>query len=105
MIVHSDSLMPVKVKKELSAIPVITPGSAIGSTSRKEMPSRPKNLKLCKLYATAEPSTSAMPVASRPTLTDSRNAALTVGSCQATENQWVVKLEIGQLCTVGRSKA
>src|SRR5215471_14662714 len=103
MIVHSESLIPVKVKKELSAIPAMIPGSAIGSTSRKEMPSRPKNLKLCKLYATPEPRTSAMPVASRPTLTDSKNAALTFESCKTTENQWVVKLEIGQLCTVGRS--
>ncbi len=48
MIVHSESLMPAKVKKEFSAIPVMMPGSASGRTSRNEIPSRPKNLNRCR---------------------------------------------------------
>ena len=47
----------------------------------------------------------AIPVASRPTLTDSRNAERTSWSCQATENQCVVRPRIGQLSTVAGSNA
>ena len=35
---------PVKEKNEFSAIPVMMPGRASGSTSMKEIASRPKNL-------------------------------------------------------------
>ena len=38
--------MPVNEKNEFSAIPVMMPGSARGSTSRNEMASRPKNVNL-----------------------------------------------------------
>src|SRR5215831_16737752 len=91
------SWMPVNEKNEFSAIPVMIPGSAIGSTSRNEMASRPKKRNLCKANATAEPSSMASTVATSPTRTDSRNALRTWGSCQATPNQCSEKPEIGQL--------
>ena len=97
MIVSVPSWTPVKEKKEFSAIPVMMPGSASGSTSRNEMASRPKNLNLYSAYATAEPSSRASTVATSPTRTDSRNAARTCGSCQATPNQCSEKPAIGQL--------
>ena len=37
--------MRLKTKKEFSAMPVMIPGSAIGSTSRNETDSRPKKRK------------------------------------------------------------
>src|SRR5262249_11018192 len=91
--------MFVKPKKLFSATPVMTPGKAIGSTSRSETPSRPKNRKLCSPYDTAEPSTRAMPAANSPTFTDSRKAWRTAWSCQATANQCQVKPRIGQVWT------
>ena len=45
-IVQSEKSTPLKVKKdEFSAIPVMIPGSASGSTSRNETASRPKKRK------------------------------------------------------------
>src|SRR5215468_9223135 len=46
-----------------------------------------------------------IPGASRPTLIDSKNADRTAWSCQATENQCIVKPRIGQLSTVAGSNA
>ncbi|HWF81242.1 MAG TPA: hypothetical protein VN695_11720 [Streptosporangiaceae bacterium] len=47
-IVSVERPMLMKLKNEFSAMPVITPGSAIGRTSRKEIASLPKNLNLCR---------------------------------------------------------
>ena len=80
-------------------MPVTMPGSAIGSTSRNETASRPKNLKRATPTAAAEPSTSAAPVATSATRTESHSASRTSCECQATLNQFVVKPGIGQLCT------
>ena len=91
------SCTPVNEKNEFSAIPVMMPGSASGSTSRNEMASRPKNANVCSAYATAEPSSKASAVAISPTRTDSRNALRTWGSCHATPNQCSEKPAIGQL--------
>ena len=44
MMVRVPSWTPVKEKKEFSAIPVMMPGRASGSTSRNEMASRPSPL-------------------------------------------------------------
>src|SRR5690349_7849137 len=98
-IVSTPRVMFVKPKKLFSATPVMTPGRAIGSTSRNETPSRPKNRKLCSAYDTAEPSTRAMPAANTPTLTDSKKAWRTAGSCHATANQCQVKPRSGQVWT------
>ena len=46
-IVSVPSWVPVKANSELSAMPVMMPGSASGSTSRNEIASRPKNVNLC----------------------------------------------------------
>ena len=88
-----------KVKNEFRDMPVMIPGRAIGRTSRNETDSRPKNLKRAIANAAAEPSTSAVPVASRPARTESQIASRTSWECQATRNHFVVKPGIGQLCT------
>src|SRR6516225_520554 len=98
-IVSTPSVMFVKPKKLFSATPVMTPGSAIGSTSRSEIPSAPKSRKLCSAYDTAEPSTRAITAAMTPTFTDSRKAWRTDGSFQATANQCQVKPRSGQVWT------
>src|SRR5579863_9121724 len=103
-IVQIERLMWPAMKAELSAIPVTIPGNAIGRTSRNDTASRPKKRKRATPNAAAEPSTRAMPVAIRPTRTDSHNEVLT-SAVHAAWNQWVVKAGIGQLCTFDLLKA
>ena len=92
--------MWLKTKNELSAMPVMIPGSAIGSTSRNETVSRPKKRKRAIANAAAEPSTSAVPVARSAARTESQIAvAHLLSQCHATLNQCVVKPGIGQLWT------
>ena len=55
-------------------MPVTMPGSAIGSTSRNETASRPKNRKRWTPNAAADPSTSAIDVASAPACSESQSA-------------------------------
>src|ERR1700690_2236654 len=93
-IVHSDRLMWPAMKAELSAMPVTIPGSAIGRTSRDDTASRPKKRRRATPNAAAEPSTSAIPVAIRPTRRDTHNDVLT-SAVHAAWNQWVVKAGIG----------
>src|SRR5215467_4699702 len=97
MIVYSESPTPAKWNAEFSAIPVMMPGSARGSTSSSDTASRPKNRNRCTPNAAAEPSSSATAVASTPALSDSTNAARTCGSCQATPNHLVLSPWMGQL--------
>src|SRR5437588_8335446 len=61
-------------KNELSAIPVMIPGSAIGSTSSSETALRPKKRKRCSAKAAAVPSSSATVVATSAALNDSPSA-------------------------------
>ena len=89
--------MWLKTKNELSAMPVMIPGSAIGSTSRNDTVSRPKKRKRAIANAAAEPSTSAVAVASERRATESQIAVRTSVACHATRNQCVVKPGIGQL--------
>src|SRR5205085_2215957 len=95
-IVHCDSAMLPVTKAELSAMPVTIPGSAMGSTRRKETASRPKKRKRATPNAAAEPSTSAMPVAYSPTRTESQSDVFT-SDVHAALNQCVVNDGIGQL--------
>ena len=44
-IVVSENVSPEKLMNEFNAMPVMIPGSAIGSTNRNEIASRPKNRK------------------------------------------------------------
>ncbi len=104
-IVQSDRLMWPKMKNEFSAMPVTIPGSAIGSTSRNVTDSRPKKRKRASANAAMEPSTSATDVASTAARTDSQMALRTSGEFHATQNHFVVKPVIGQLCTFDALKA
>src|SRR5436309_11447314 len=91
--------MWLNVKNEFRAIPVMIPGSAIGSTSRNDTDSRPKKRKRAIANAAAEPSTSALAVASSAARTESQIASRTSWACHATPNQCVVRPGMGQLCT------
>ena len=87
MIVISPKLMPNVWNVELRAMPVTTPGSAIGRTSRKLTDSRPKNEKRWTAMAASVPSTSAMTTAPRAAATEVVKAAMTVSFASASENQ------------------
>ena len=95
--VSRDRSIPAKLNAEFSAIPVMIPGSASGSTSSRDTPSRPKNRNRCTPNAAAEPSSSAITVAATAAFSESTRAACTCGSCQATENHFVLNPWIGQV--------
>jgi len=99
-IVSSERLTPTYWNAEFSAIPVMIPGSASGSTSSSETASRPKKRKRCTPNAAAEPSTRATAVAKTAAWSESPSAACTCGSFQATENHLVLRPWIGQLWTL-----
>src|SRR5437868_14940005 len=84
-------------KKELSAIPVTTPGSAIGRTSRKLIASRPKKRNRATAAAAAVPRTSATVVATPAAFSESRSASRASVFSQAARNHFVEKPAIGQL--------
>ena len=65
-------------------MPVMIPGSAIGSRSRSENDSRPKNEKRWIANDAIVPRTSAIAVAARPTSTESFSEERRNSSCQAT---------------------
>src|SRR2546423_8659990 len=99
-IVHKDGVMwwtGLLEKKELSAIPVTTPGSAIGSKSRKVIASRPKNRNRLTAVAAAVPSSSAIAVAKPAAFNESTSASRASWSCHAVPNHLVLKPAIGQL--------
>src|SRR5512132_3535666 len=104
-IVHRPKVLCQKTKNEFSAMPVRIPGSAIGSTSRNEIASRPKKRKRCTANAAADPSTIATSVAVTPALSDSQSASCMSGSWIAGENHFVESPEIGQPCTFDGLKA
>ena len=98
-IVHIETWMWPAMKNELSAMPVTMPGSAIGRTKRNETRSRPKNENRATPNAAIEPSTTATPVATNATRTESQTASRTSWECHATENQCPLKPGIGHDCT------
>ena len=104
-IVQSEKLNPQSTKKELSASPVMIPGSAIGSTKRNEIESRPKKRERARPKAASEPRTRAIAVASTAAFNESPRAARTSSSCQASEIHFVEKPAIGQLWTLDELKA
>ena len=71
----------------LSAMPVITPGRAIGRTRRKLIDSRPKNEWRCTAIAASVPSTSAIATAPRAASIEFRNATGIAGFESASPNQ------------------
>src|SRR5262245_53715028 len=96
-IVQNENCTPANEKNELSAIPVMIPGSAIGSRRSSENDSRPKNEKRWIANEAIVPRTRAIAVAARPTSTESRSDERRNSSCQATLNQCVDQSVIGQL--------
>src|SRR5262249_50267328 len=103
--VQNERLIDQNAKNEFSAIPVMIPGSAIGRTKTNEIASRPKKRLRANPNAASEPSTSASAVATDAALTDNQSAPRTSESCQAAENQCVVKPGIGQLWTLDELNA
>src|SRR4051794_22089699 len=73
-------------KVALSAMPVTMPGSASGSTTRRETAPRPKNSNRDTARAASVPSTRAMSVAPTPAFTDVHSASRTPGLCTALSN-------------------
>ena len=96
-IVVSENVTPAKAKNEFSAIPVMIPGSASGSTSSSETASRPKNRKRCTANAARVPSVSAIAVEIRPARTLSHSAWRISSLCQVAENHLVDRPCSGQL--------
>src|SRR5690349_13631743 len=96
-IVQIESATPANEKNELSAIPVMIPGRAMGSSSRKFTESLPKNEKRWMAKEAIVPRTSATAVAASPTSTESRSEERRKSSCQATLNHFIDHEEIGQL--------
>src|ERR1700722_17058645 len=97
--------IPAYWNAELSATPVMIPGSANGRMSRREIESRPKNRARCTPNAANEPRKSAMRVARVAALIERTKAERTWASWNATLNQRVVQLRIGHVSTFDPSKA
>src|SRR4029079_6605018 len=87
MIVGSPKVTPMVLKVAASAMPVTTPGRAIGSTSRNEIVSRPKNLWRCNANAASVPSTRAMAVAPGAAASEVPSAPRTLPLANASPNQ------------------
>src|ERR1700730_11790844 len=95
--VQIESEMPLKLKNELSAIPVMIPGRARGRMKRRLIESRPKNAERWIAKAAHDPRISATAVAASPAWTDRSSADRTSGSSHVEVNQLVVSTGIGQL--------
>ena len=96
MMVDRPNLTPKVWKVVLSAMPVTTPGSAIGSTSRKLIESRPKNAKRWTAMAARVPSTSAIVTAPSAARIEFINARGMAGLASASPNQCRLKPGGGQ---------
>src|ERR1700687_1966494 len=97
MIVQRERVTPPKLKNALSAIPVMIPGSASGSTKRRLTVSRPKKDDRLIAKAAQDPRTRATAVAARPAWTESSSAVRTFGSFHVAPNHLVVRPGMGQL--------
>src|SRR4051794_6329899 len=104
-IVQYERLIDQNWKNEFSAIPVMIPGRAIGSTSKSDTDSRPKKRKRWSPNAAAVPSTIASVVATAAALSDRPNAWRMSELCQVLANHLVENPEIGQPCTFDGLKA
>ncbi len=80
-------------------MPVMIPGSAIGSTKRNETASRPKKRKRCDAERRRRAEQERDRRRERPAFSDSQSAVCMSGSWIAAPNHFVVKPGIGQLCT------
>ena len=97
--VNSPSPMPNGVSTSrnvaFSAMPVTMPGSAIGSTTRNEIVSRPKKRWRATANAASVPSSSAISVAPVAAFIDVSSASRTPGLWNALSNHSSVKPGIG----------
>src|SRR5436190_12875434 len=93
------------VKVLLRATPVTMPGRAIGSTTRKEIVSRPKKRWRATAREARVPSRSAIAVAATPALIEVKKASRAASFLNAWENQWVVQPGGGQVRILLESKA
>src|SRR5713226_6484563 len=96
-IVQIEREMPLKLKKEFSAMPVIIPGRASGSTKRKLTASFPKNVVRWMAKAAHDPRMSARAVAVSAAWIDSLSDVRTSASFQVAVNHLSVRPGIGQL--------
>jgi hypothetical protein len=85
------------VKVLEKATPVTIPGRAIGRTTRKEIESRPKNLRRPTASAISVPNTIAISIAARPASTEWSSASRTDSFSKALPNQLRVKPGGGHL--------
>src|SRR4051794_27036200 len=99
MIVSTEKLIPRFEKNEFSAMPVMIPGRAIGSTKMNDTASRPKKRKRCTANAAIEPSSSEMAVEISAARTESQRASRISWLWNVEENHFVDSPPIGQLCT------
>src|SRR2546428_12203190 len=86
-IVQKESRTAPKLKNALSAIPVMIPGSASGSTNSRLMASRPKKGIRRMANAAQEPSTRESAVAGSPGCTESPGAVRISGAFQVAVDQ------------------
>ncbi len=98
MIVRMLKSIPTVVYVVCSASPVMIPGKAIGRMTTSEIVSRPKKRYRDTASETSVPSTRATAVAPRAASTESWSASRTPSLWYATENHFVEKFSIGQLC-------
>src|SRR3989304_5191496 len=83
---YENGIPPIEIA-ERSAIPVMTPGRAIGSTMNSDPASRPKKRRRHTAAAAIVPRMRAMAVAIAATRSDRERAARTSPLFQATPNQ------------------
>src|ERR1700686_3540701 len=105
MIVISENGTPENVMNELSAMPVMIPGSASGRTNMNEIASLPKKRKRCTANAPIDPSRIAIPVAKKPARIDSHSAWRISTLCQVEANHFVERPGRGQLWTLDELNA
>ena len=90
-IVQKPGCMPPSLNADSSAMPVMMPGSAIGSTNSSVTDSRPRKRLFASANAASVPRTIAMQVATDATESDIRSAAQMSSRANATENQCSVR--------------
>jgi hypothetical protein len=86
-IVISPKSMPAVWNVVRNAIPVTTPGSAIGRMNRNEIVSRPKKVNRWMARAASDPSTSAIAVAPVAAISEFTSARRTAAFAAASMNQ------------------
>src|SRR5260370_40977942 len=96
-IVQIESEMPLKRKKSLSAIPVMIPGRASGSTKRKLTASLPKNVVRWMAKAAHDPRMSASAVAVSAAWIESLSEVRPSASFHVAANHLSVRPGMGQL--------